>query len=386
VENSEPPSVTDIISILKKRHDRVCQISIDNVPNSFLEQVGEIIAPFPALIELRLTAFDDFGDPPTLPDSFLGGSAPRLRSLDLWGIPFPVTGKLLLTTRDLVILSLEFIRLPPSGFASPEEMVIILSTLTRLKTLQLRFKTPRFWTYGARGRPPVLTRVILPALTNFDYHGDSEYLEGVVSRIDAPLDSIVMAFSHELVVSDIPLLRDFICRTKIPDAPHRVDTCLTYIDARIALFKRKGDVDFKVLNLKMPCSRDVSNSRVWLLVQACGTFLPLLPNLEHLSVQNFECIPLQWQDEVYNTRWMVFLCLFITVKDLTLDELAVLSVSPALEELVGERVTEILPVLQNIVLEGNPPSGLVPEGIAKFVAARELSGHPAIVHHRQKMR
>jgi hypothetical protein len=74
---------------------------------------------------------------------------------------------------------------------------------------------------------------------------------------------------------------------------------------------------------------------------------------------------------------------FTTVKDLILDEPVVSSVASALQELVGEQVTDILPVLQNIFLGGSPPSGLVPEGIAKFVAAREVSGHPVIVHHRE---
>jgi hypothetical protein len=92
----EPPGVTDVISMLE-RHDRVCQISIDNVPNSFLEQVAEITEPFPALIELKLVSFEESEDITDLPDTFLGGSAPRLRSLQLWGIPFPAIGKLLLT-------------------------------------------------------------------------------------------------------------------------------------------------------------------------------------------------------------------------------------------------------------------------------------------------
>jgi hypothetical protein len=75
---------------------------------------------------------------------------------------------------------------------------------------------------------------------------------------------------------------------------------------------------------------------------------------------------------------------FTTVKDLVLDELVISSVSSSLQELVRERVTEILPALQNIFLERSRSSGLVPEGIAKFIAARELSSLPVIVHHRVK--
>jgi hypothetical protein len=210
-------------------------------------------------------------------------------------------------------------------------------------------------------------------------------LEGIVSQIDAPLDSIVVTFSNELVISDIPLLRDFICRTKIPDAPHRVDTSLSNIDARIVLFRQNGGVDFEVLNLWIHCSLEALDSRLScsLLAQACNTFLPSLPSLELLAIYNSKFLPFRRPCEVDNTRWMELLRPFTTVKDLILDELVASSVAPALQELVRERVTEILPVLQNIFLEGSPPSGLVPEGITKFVAARELSGHPVIVHHRE---
>jgi len=371
----QPPSVTDVISMLKL-HDRVCKVFIDNVPNPFLEEIATTSEPFPTLIELELVSYKT--DTPILPDSFLGGSVPRLRSLDFWGIPFPGIGKLLLSTRDLVTLSLGFI--PPSGYISPESMVVILSALTRLKSFYLSFDPPQFWAHGAGQRPPALTRVVLPALTNFDFSGSSEYLEDMVSRIEAPLECIAMAF--EELVFDIPLLRDFIGRTQILNAPHRADTSFSEFDARISLFRRKEDVDFKVLYFEILC--DPSESQPSSLARACNLLLPTLPSLEHLGIYESGVLPLQWQHEVELTQWMEFLRPFITVKDLVLDEQAVLSVSSALQELVGERVTEILPALQNIFLEGFQSSSPVPEGIAKFIAARELSGRPVIVHHGGK--
>ena len=328
--------------------------------------------PFLALTELDLTTFDE--DPPILRDSFLGGSVPSLRSFRLWGIPFPAIGKLLLTTRDLVTLSLGFI--PPSGFILPDAMVDILSTLTKLKTFDLNFDhfdTPQFWDHGASQRPPTLTRVVLPALTNFEFYGDSRYLDGIVSRIDAPLDFIAVAFSNDLVVSDVPLLCDAIGRTKIPNGSHRLDTSFSSVDIEISLFQRKEDVDFKVLNLRIPCSCYETEPQLSSLARACSMFLPPLPSLELLGIFNSKHMPSQWQHhEADNTHWMELLRPFTTVKDLILDELVVLSVASFLQELVGERVAEILPVLQNIFLEGIHWSGPVPEGIAKFIIARKL--------------
>ena len=365
------PSVTNVISVLEQ-HDRVCKIFIDGVPNSLLEQLAT--RSLPALIELELASFRE--DTPILPDSFLGGSVPRLRSLDLWGIPFPGIGKLLLSTRDLVTLSLGSVS--DSGYISPEAMATILSALTRLKSLHLNFETPEFWAHGASRRPPALTRVVLPALTDFDFSGTSEYLEDIVSRIDAPLDCIDVIFFGE-PVSDMPLLRDFIGRTKILQAPHRAEISFSSFNARISLFQRKGNIGFRVLKILWY----TSDSQLSSLARACSRLLPPLPSLEHLGIYEYksEFWSSQWVNEVENTQWMELLRPFITVKDLTLDEPFVSSVASALQELVGEQVTEILPALQNISLGGFQSSDPVPDGIAKFIAARGFSGCPVIVHH-----
>ena len=371
------PSVTDVISVLE-RNDRVCKIFIDDVPNSSLEAIVATSKPFPALIELELASFKK--DTPTLRGSFLGGSVPSLRSLKFWGVPFPALGKLLLSTRELVALSLGYI--PSAGFISPEAMAAILSTLPRLQSLHLGFETPRFWTHGPNRLPSALTRVTLPALTTFEFAGNSKYLEDIASRIDAPLDYIavtVTSYDQDRREFDFPLLRDFICRTKILNAAHRAETSFSNCYSRISLFQQKEGSDFKVLNLAIPC---YTTDSLLVLAQACSSLLVPLPSLEHLSIyrSKYEISPLQWEDEVEKSQWIVLLRPFIAVKDLVLYEPVVLSVASALQDLVGERVTEFLPSLQTIFLDGFPSSSPVPEGIAKFIAARELCGRPVVVH------
>ena len=61
-------------------------------------------------------------------------------------------------------------------------------------------------------------------------------------------------------------------------------------------------------------------------------------------------------------------------------------VAPALEHLAEERVTEVLPALQNLFLRGPQPSDPVEKAIGKFVAARQLSDRPVSVHHRTSER
>lgn len=111
--------VDNIISVLKLK-DRVCKIDLDGVTKLKMEELSKVMKePFSDLTDLRLGADPDAE--PFLPDSFLGGSAPRLRSLILEFIPFPALPKLLLSATHLVLLELRGI--PDSGYISPEEMV-----------------------------------------------------------------------------------------------------------------------------------------------------------------------------------------------------------------------------------------------------------------------
>jgi len=174
--------VSNIMSALQQ-HNRVCSIDMWNVPNSLLKEFAAMREPFPALTKLELWSFDE--NVAVLPDSFLCGGSPHLRSLELDGIPFPGLPKLLLSTHRLVTLRLWSI--PRSGYISPEAMVTALSALTSLESLFLQFRSPPSQADRASPRPSPLTRVALPALTSLTFKGDNEYLEDIMSRLEAPL-------------------------------------------------------------------------------------------------------------------------------------------------------------------------------------------------------
>jgi hypothetical protein len=134
--------VDNIISVLKLT-DRVCKIDLDGVTESKMEEICTVMQePFPDLTDLRLGAesVEPNAAPPLLPDSFLGGSAPRLQSLILEFIPFPALPKLLLSATNLVLL--HFLGIPDSGYISPEAMVTCLSMLTSLRSLSLSDSNP----------------------------------------------------------------------------------------------------------------------------------------------------------------------------------------------------------------------------------------------------
>ena len=163
---------TNIIAALR-HHNRVCKIFYYNeeFQDSLLKEFAAIDEPFPALVSLELTSFEQ--NVPVLPDSFLGGSAPRLRSLYLYGISYPSIGNLLSSTTNLVRLSLRGI--PHSGYISPKAIVPCLSMIAKLELLELGFEYPRSRAHRASRYPPPLTRVVFPNLTYLLFHGDIEY-------------------------------------------------------------------------------------------------------------------------------------------------------------------------------------------------------------------
>jgi hypothetical protein len=89
---------------------------------------------------------------------------------------------------------------------------------------------------------------------------------------------------------------------------------------------------------------------------------------------------LVWEnDAIENTQWLQLLLPFTAVKNLYLPEEFAPGIAAALQELVGARITEVLPGLQNIFVEGLEPLGPFRENIGQFVTARRLSGHPVAI-------
>jgi len=178
-------SKQDVANILAalSHHNRVCKIHYDNeqFQDSLLKEVAAIDRPFPVLTSVRLSTSQQ-QNVPILPDSFLGGSAPRLRSLDLYGVPYSSMGKLLSSTINLVGLFLR--RIPHSGYIAPETIIPLLSTLSRLESLVLRFQHPRSQAHRATRHPP--PHVVFPNPTYLGFTRNVEYLEDVLSQIETP--------------------------------------------------------------------------------------------------------------------------------------------------------------------------------------------------------
>ncbi|KAN0123115.1 hypothetical protein V8E52_003068 [Russula decolorans] len=375
--------VDNIVAALE-HNDRVCQIQLRHLTTSSeLEYVTAMHKPFPELTDLRLGRFV-YSVESILPDSFLGRTAPRLRSLYLDGVPFPGLPKLLLSATHLVCLDL--LNISPSGYISPEVMATSLSALTNLESLHLHFRHPRSRpALGSRRlSPPPLTRSILPSLTKIQFKGSSEYLEEILARIDAPrLDELHITFFNQITF-DTPQLFQFISRTPTLRAPEKGH--IAFNSEAIFVGFQSQTSDYAVLSVRILYT--ASEWQLSSLEQVCTSSLPLLSTLEDLYIFEDRVNPPRWEDDVENTLWLELLRPFAAVKNLYPCEEFVPRIAPSLQDLAGGRATEVLPTLENIFLEGFQPPGPLHEGIEKFVATRRHTSHPVAVSrwHRERHR
>jgi hypothetical protein len=366
-----------------ERSDRITQINLVchtiTLPQQALRSKKLWTAmqvPFPELTALSLV-FECRSYAPVLDDSFLGGSGPRLRYLYLDAVPFPGLPKLLLSATHLVKLHIR--NVPPSGSISPEAMTTCLSMLTSLQILQLEFGFPQSY-LDLENRhlfPP--TRSVLQTLTIFSFKGVNKYLEEFVARIDAPQLyrlSITFFSAYRL---QTPEFNQFISRT--PTLRGYDEARLMFLTSevrfRLRPFQPEPSNQRKV-EVKFLCrapGREVST-----LARICTLSLRLLLTMEDLYIDGMLSSPLPfWEDEIENTEWLDLLRPFTAVKNLYLSQRISPRIALVLKELTGGRTTEVLPALQNVLLEGFRPSEPVHNGIAQFISARQLTDHPVVI-------
>lgn len=358
--------VDNIVAALQHK-DRICGLYLHNISGSELEGVvAAMQQPFPALTGLNLQ-YKFIEQPPVFPASFLGGSAQALESLRVVRIAFRGLPNLLLSATRLV--SLELWDIPHSGYFSPESMVTSLSVLTKLESLQFGFESPQSRPDRKNRRPHPQTLILLPVLTLLMLKGVGDYVEDLVAGIDAPLlDNLTISLLHQEIL-ETPQITQFISRTPKIKAYDEVHMVFSDREVSVRTFGEK-------LSLGILCAE--SDVQLSSLQQLCSSFIPqaLVERVYILEEDFFE--PL-WQDDVESSQWLDLLEPFTNVKGLYISPEFAPRIAPALQELVMEGVTEVLPALQTLFLMEPPLSELVPEGIGQFVVARQLSSLPITV-------
>jgi len=358
-------------------HNRVCQIQLSHLSPVLLGILATAIQePFPELTILELCSDDE--TTPILPESFLGGFAPRLERLLLDGIAFPGLPRLLLSAVGLVSLLLG--KIPPdTGYISPEVIATCLSTLTRLEFLRIEFQSPSpSRTVDGSQRPRILMRAVLPTLTWLEFEGANKYLEDLVARIEAPLLSNAIIRFFNQTVFDITQLSRFIDRAERLNSPSQAEVVFHSDFTEIALSQPQG----RVVNLTLQVSCMTPDGQVSSMAQICHRASPLLSGVERLEICGGEYGHSldEWYGDIENTHWLELLHSFIAVERLHITEYLGSLLASALGEISARRAAEMLPVLRTLFLEEREPSEFVQSAIRQFTSAQ---GHPVAICRRQ---
>jgi hypothetical protein len=352
--------VENLITALERR-DRTSHIYIYDIHRSELpELIAVMDKPCPILTNFALM-MTDYESRPVLPKTFLGGSAPSLRTLTLAGIEFPTFPEFMLSSTHIVDLSLYDV-----GYISPEVMASCLAALPKLRSFHIQSLSPL--SHTVQNITPPLTRAALPALIHFSFHGASEYFETLVAQIDTPM------LKRLFITFFVPTL-------EIP----RLYGFLNLIES-LGPFDR-ADIEVSDVEIKMGCGSptrfklafecQVQGRPLSLMTRILNHQLRLLSHVEQLEIRE---LPWAIEDPVMDSSSLLELFrLFIDVKSLYISGKLVATVSVALKELTMENAKDVFPALCNVYLEGLQSSGSVQELINPFVASRQLSDHPVVI-------
>jgi hypothetical protein len=388
-DGHEEWGVDNIVAALE-HNDRICQLGFVDILNPRFEKVLAVLErPFPELKFLSLNAKkESMLSRRCIPTSVFGGSAPQLRTVYLDRIPFPGLPNLLLSATHLVCLELH--RIPNSGYFSPEAMVTALSALSCLEIFIIEFESilshpdrkgipfPLDLIGGRQiSNQTPLTRALLPVLTELSFEGVSDYLEGLVAWIDAPLlDKLKINFI-DLNTFDTPQLTKLISCTPKLSAYNNAHVLISDRNVWVRLPQTSGS-GFAV-ELQIRCNE--LDSQLSTLAKVCrSSFLQhFVPAVERLYIID------NWISRykiVEPSYWLGLLHPFTAVKNLYISWGFTTCIAPALQELVGERVAEVLPVLRRLFLEDpySDPKELE-ENFGLFLAARQSAGLPISIGH-----
>ena len=352
-------SSTDNMIAALGQSNRVRQVILDLAGWQLEEILAPMQAPFPELTDLKLWSYDE--PISVISDSFLGGSAPRLRCLKLESISFLGLPKLLLSATHLVELHLYDI--PHSGYISPKAMVtLLLSVLSSLEKLSLGFRSPQ--SRPERESPSLSQpkRSIFPALTRFRYRGVTEYLEDFVTRIDTPqLDHLEIRLFNQIDF-DCPGLAQFISCT--PKLRALDEALLVFNDSTASVTLRSQTYRSSDLLINISCREP--DWQLSSIEQICNSsLLPLFSAVKDLFLER-QYSRLVWKnDAIESTLWSALLLPFTAVRSLYLSK----ELAPCITDLVGGRITEALPSLQNVFVEDLKLSGSSLENIGQSVVA-----------------
>ena len=372
-EGPESKSLPDNIMVALRRTHRVSEIDLVLRRSTTVSIVGAIQEPFPALECIRITVEDATRPPLLIPNTFLGGFAPHLKEIKLDGISssFPEIQKALLSTNNLVELHLS--NIPNDVYASPGDLVTVLTALVQLKGLTVGFHSIASRSPPSMTRPPT-QRNTLHSLIVFHFHGSSEYLEEFVAQVHFPaLCKITIRLFNDIFY-EIPRLCQFIPRMNTLGSPTRV--LITHsVESVGVFFSQEGKSSDESFLLETSCMR--LDWQMSFVTQISSQLSPFLSSVRILGIQGVHELPIG-EEDVDATQWLELLQPFTHVTRLNVFEKQL--VPGVVQALIAEDMApEVLPELSTLHLIGSRSNPSVVKAVEQFVAARRLSGRTVLL-------
>ena len=370
-----------------KHSDRIHEIVLD-VSTSMLEKsTAWVENSFPALEVLHLRS--PYA-PTVLPVGFLmsgsDGAPRRLREIGLSNVSFPHC--LLRSNRGIVSLD---IGLNPFGDAeslSAGALAAILSETYQLERLSVNPYPATPSNPDQRSTHPSLpanARAVLRALARFEFDGSRDYLEDLISRIDALILEQLVVFYPQYIF-DVPQLSQFVSRTKhLSSLPHQMS---------LGFSEEAFTIKHHFRHLELPPPRRTFSLTLsirhgwaaydWMaseLLHICGQMSPFTSSVEKLSIN----IQQRSSSDTDTNQWPQLLGAFRSVRDLHLwcslwGWGPALCMESAMEESTRKRSEEMMfPALHMLRMNEIRYRMIDMHGIAGFINASWHSRRPFAV-------
>jgi hypothetical protein len=348
------------------RPDRLYEIDL-HVTSSMLASIVEMTQKPCRLLEIiRITVEAHTRSSILEHNTFLGGSAPHLREIELDGFPppFPEIRRVLLSTNNLVELHLA--NIPNDVYFSPSDLVSGLSTLDQLKWLTVDFHSPPFPPPKSMTRPPP-RRTTLPSLVSLDFHVASEYLEEFIAQIELPaLCKIAIRLFNDMLF-EIPRFCQFVPCLNALRSParaiviHGVESVGVYLEGEGLLI---GDCFFGTSCRQL-------DWQLSFVTQILSQLSFLLSSVRSLDIQSGDELP-TGEEDVDPTQWLELFQPFTHATEFRVWEKLVPGIVQALA--AGDMTAEVLPELTSLCLVRYRSSLSVAKVAEQFVVTRKLSG------------
>lgn len=223
-------------------------------------------------------------------------------------------------------------------------------------------------------RCPSLTRAVLPTLATFCFTGVSEYLEDLISRVDAPgLNYLHLQFFDQPIF-DVPQLSQLFHRFERLRSPLKAIIVIYEGAIKVSMSSPVGNSD--ILSMILLCTG--LDRQISLLGQFCAQCLPLLSHVTKLDLYRVHHTQ---TDQQGSGTWLRLIRPFNALQILRVWELELeIQIARTLGELTGEGVTEVFPMLHTIMLGWfHRVEFLVVPLLKPFVDARQLLDRPVEV-------